>query len=362
MAKERGPRILAVSVSGIGNTILFVPFLAALRRHFPQAQIELLAGGAGMAQAVEGGGAVDCVRLTPARAAGIPGFLRELRAARYDAVVTAFPSNKWQFNALARWTGARERVTHGYACARARTLAFLQNRRVPAVEGLHDVEQNLRLLTAFGLDPAGESRALSFPVGGADRDFAAGFLRERGMEGALLVGLHPGAGGKYKDWQGLIKRWPADRFARLADLLVERFDVRVLLVGGPEEAPLKQEVVQRARRPERLTVVDASLKRTAALLGRCRLMVSNDSGLMHVAAAMGVPTLGLFGPTNETRTAPWGAGCRALRADVPCCARLQYPFRTTSSKIRCTENGRCLTGLAVERVLDAAAERLAAAP
>jgi heptosyltransferase II len=359
---SREQRILVISVSGIGNTILFTPFLGALRKHLPGARIDLLTLHRAMAEPVEGSALIDESIILPDSHCllDILRCLRQLRAARYDWSVIAFPSNKWQFHLLAFLVGAGRRVAHTYSFGHLTSLQFLENRRIPAVEGLHDIDQNMNLLRAFDIDPADEERRPAFALAADDERFAEEYLQKTGLVGRPLVAIHPGAGGRWKDWQGMAKRWPAERFAALCDRLAGECGAHVLLFGGPEEEELKNSVKALAAQGAHCTLVSESLKRSAALIKRCRLMVSNDSGLMHVAAAVGVPTLGIFGPTNHTRTAPFGSSCRVVRGNRSCSPCLKYPFRGTSSKIHCQESVRCLQEIGADQVFGAASEMLSA--
>ena len=136
--------------------------------------------------------------------------------------------------------------------------------------------------------------------------------------------IHPGAGGALADWQGSAKRWPIGQFIELSRRLVGELNATVLVFGGPDEEALQETGSFDPRRsPAGLLAVNESLKHTAALIRACDLMISNDSGLMHVAAALGVPTLGIFGPTNPSRTAPYGPrlplSSQAGRAEPPRC-------------------------------------------
>ena len=347
--------ILAVSVSGIGNTILATPLLRALRLRFPKARLDLLVWGGGGAAPLRGSGVVDEIWVAPRSLAAWPGFLLRLRRHRYDVALTVFPSNRPAFHLFNWLAGARNRLSHAYRGGWKR-LEWLESHRVPAREELHDVDQNLALLGAFGLDASGENRTPFFHVPDEDRRAAADWLRQIGAEGKRPIGFHPGAGsaaGKQRG-QGLWKRWPKERFAELVRRLSARDDSVLLLFGGPEEEPLKQEVARLAGQPANLHSVQASLPQTAALLERCAVVVTNDSGLMHVAAAVGAQVVALFGPTQPARTAPMGPGHRILRKDGPGRPCLRYPFHTSSSKIRCACQGECLRDIHVDEVRDAA--------
>jgi len=351
--------ILVVSVSGIGNTILATPLMRALRVHYPAARMDLLVWSRAAGAPVDGSDMVDRILPAPRRMTDWLRMLHTLRSTRYDLALTVFPSNKAAYHLFAFLSGARMRIAHAYRGGWRRG-EWLLTHRVAAQAHLHDVDQNLALLERLGIPPEGEGRVPFFHVSPADHAWADAWIRDRGLAGKRLVGMHPGAGAtvSLKHWQGDHKRWPRERFAEVAGLLVRDRDCTVLLTGGPEEEALKEQVRQGSGIPERVISIATTLPRTAALLARCVLMISNDSGLMHVAAAVGVPVLALFGPTQPGRTAPVGDRHRVLRKDGPCRPCLKYPFESASSRIRCNCNGACLGDITTGDVYAAACEML----
>lgn len=351
MPKKKSKKILVISVSGIGNTVLLTPLLGVLRRNYPEYKIDFLTVDYGMADVVNRGGLVDDVFLLPKGFFAVFDFLFTLRKKKYDYSITAFPSNRWEFNALSFLIGARYRITHSYQYHRLRTLSFLQNTKIPAREGDHDVKQNINLLSAFGLTPEHEKIELRFYLSREEREFAEQFCQENGLEKMYLVGLHPGAGTQQmKQLQGETKRWPAEKFARLADRLIQELGVRVLIFGGQEELAIKMRVRELSQYGDKMIIVSGRLGDIAAVIKKCSIFISNDSGLMHIAAALHVPTVGIFGPTNSTRTAPFGKNCFVIKSDVLCKYPLRYPFYSTSSRMRHSESCKCLEYISVNRV------------
>ena len=357
--KTQWQRLLIISVSGIGNTILATPLLNALREQRPDARLDLLVWTPAAAAPVEGGRIVDHILTAPREVNAWFRFMRELRATHYDAVLTVFPSNKAAYHLFAFLSGARHRPGFAYRGGWKRG-EWLLTQRIPAREDLHDVDQDLRLLELLGLNDKNISRDPFFELSADDHAWAESWLRERNLADRLLIGMHPGAGAAVtlQHWQGTHKRWPHERFAETARLLVAESECAVLLVGGPEETALKTEVQKLSDAEDKVLIVSGSLSQTAALLSRCRLMISNDSGLMHVAAAVGTPVLALFGPTQASRTAPVGPHHKVVRKEGPGRPCLTYPFHSASSKIRCKHEGSCLRDIEVTEVVATAREML----
>ena len=145
-------RVLVILGSGIGNSILFSPALRALRTGLPEAQIDLLAYRPAFAEPFAGTKLADNIHSYKG-----PATVAMLRKQRYDISITAFPSNKWQFNLFAWAVGAKTRITHSYSSGRLSTLGFLQNRSVPAEESL------ARIGRLFPDCPEMAGEALKFP-------------------------------------------------------------------------------------------------------------------------------------------------------------------------------------------------------
>ncbi|MDD5638651.1 MAG: glycosyltransferase family 9 protein, partial [Candidatus Pacebacteria bacterium] len=219
--------------------------------------------------------------------------------------------------------------------------------------GIHDVDQNMNLLKIFGLNPDNEERKLTFYISEEDKKFAEDFLKKNHLENDSLVGIHPGAGGAInKNWQGFSKRWPEENFIKLCDKLIEEKSAKILIFGGPEEIELKNKIRNLSNYKENITLINKSLKHSAAIIQRCNLFISNDSGLMHIATVFNVPTIGIFGPSDYKRTTPYGENSYIVRKDLPCSPCLKYPFHLTSSKIKCKRNFECLKDITVKDVID----------
>ena len=347
-----GEKILILSFSGIGNSLMAVPFLNCLKQKLNPAQIDILCLNQSMAEAFKLVFDEERVFALPG---GIPQKLAQilrLRREKYDFCVTIFPSNKWPFDVIAFLSGAKQRVAHTYRVNRF--SAFLQNIKIPAENGLHDTEQNLRLLRAFGLNADGCPRNFDLRLSEEDKKFAENFIAANIPEGSFFVGMHPGAGSDYggQSWQGRLKRWSEENFAALCDRLIEEKNAYVVLFGGKNELELKNRVKALAVRGDKVFLAHTfTLAQAAALIGRSRLFISNDSGLMHIAAFMNVPVLGIFGPTNYRRTAPCGEKSFYIRSEADCAPCLKYPFGSTGSKLKCREGFKCFDGIGVEDVM-----------
>lgn len=352
---EKEKKILIIGLSGIGNTLLALPFLKMLREKFPQAVIDILSLHNGILQLlqVQNELSLNSSFIFSKKMLRNLAILFKLRRRRYHYSVTLFPSNKWQFNLLAFLIGARFRISHEYNWGRVKSLSFLQNVRIPAVEGRHDLEQNVNLFKVFS--QTSEQVVPEFEISLLEEDsiWADTFLEGKKLKGRFLVGIHPGGGGSWnKSWQGLAKRWPAENFALLADRLIELKQAAILIFGGPQEKELQEKVRDLSLLKKEIFLIQGlSLRQVASLIQKCQLFISNDTGLMHLSAGLNVPTLGIFGPTNYLRTAPLGFRSYYIRSRADCSPCLKYPFHSSESRIFCKKGFSCLRDIAVEEVL-----------
>jgi heptosyltransferase-2 len=350
--------ILVIGSIGIGNLLMFRPVLTVLRQRLPHAKITLLVLKRGFAEVFTGDPLVDKVQVADFR--DYPGLMkkiglvRDLRRSKFDLTITSFPANRLEYNALAFLTGAPQRVAHLYSRKRLASLSFLQNVRVPVVLGIHDVEQNYNLLEPFGWREANVRLTVEMPLSDQETAFGADFLRQLRCDMTRpVVGVHPGSS---EEHQMIYKRWPIAHFAALIDRLQAERCAQVLVFAGPGEEALVQAIVDTCKQKP-VIVQGLRLRQAAGIISQCRMFITNDSGLMHIAVARQVPTVAIFGPTDHVRTAPYGPAHRVVRKGLECspCWILKdvgyrqpclYPTR------------RCLEGLAVDDVINTVAECL----
>ncbi len=310
-------KILVRGVNWIGDAVMTLPALKALRKAYPNSHLSLLVRP-GVAAIFEKDPAIDEVILYEER--GMTGKLKlawRLRRAGFSTAILF--QNAFDAALLAFLSGIPERV--GYdRDGRGRLLT----RRVPyhcEDREMHHVEYYLALLRAAGI-PAASSKPWIFLS--LDERLAA---REKmGMLRRPVLGINPGAA------YGSAKRWLPSRFAEVAEWFMKDTRGSVVIFGGEKERDIADEiersVVSEGRgapegAPRREGTLlnlagNTSLRELVALIAECDVLLSNDSGPMHVAYAVGTPLVALFGSTSPDLTGPVGEGNAVLRADIPC--------------------------------------------
>ncbi|MGF1632395.1 MAG: glycosyltransferase family 9 protein [Phycisphaerae bacterium] len=321
-------------VAGIGNALMAEPMVRVIGDVLPGAQVTIVARLGVYAECFAHLRHVTRSIVSGPTLRGMLRAQREVRRLRADVFLVPFPSNRWEYSLLAATSGARRRILHAYPVGYFKALHFLWTERIAAWTHLHDVEQNTGLLVAL----TGTKERHTAPFFGLNDDAEAQgrqLWQEAGLpHDATPIVMHAGSG---KTLVGRVKRWPPERYGRLIDAL-HADGHEVLMLEGPDEAGVAQEVVRHvAGRPPYVLRLRGKLAAAAAVLQRCRLYVGTDSGLAHLAAAVGTAPVTFFGPADPNRIAPYGYRHLVLQADHPHANCLMYPWQSAKPKLRVPE-------------------------
>ena len=330
-------RILLVRLGALGDIVHAIPVAAALRHAFPGARIDWLVS-AKHREILDLVPVIDrrlAINDRGGAGAGTPmlAAIGELRRSHYDVALDL--QGLLKSAVLARMSGATRVV--GFSSSYLReplARAFYTDVHEPT--GIaHVVFQNLSLLEALGLTVV----TPEFPIEQTE-SAVANDMRER--TGGRYALLNPGAA-----WPN--KRWPPSRFGAVAAALRDRHGLLSVVPWGPGEQPIAEELVASSRGAAILSPPTA-IADLVALARGAALMISGDTGPTHIAAAVGTPIVGLFGPTRPARNGPWSAADIAVTRDAICeCHHLR----------RCRRATMCLMDIEIAEVLDAVDRRLA---
>ena len=333
---EKINKVLIRGTNWIGDVVMTFPAIAAVRETLPMARITVLVKP-WVADLVRMHPAVDEVMVyeRPGRHAGLGGLLalaRELREKRFDAAILL--QNAIEAAVIARL--ARIPVRAGYSTDARSLLLTHPVRRTPQIMTVHQSLYYLEMLKALGFRAPGSPLKLAATE--KQRLSAEKLLGQFGIAGRRpVVGMAPGAA------YGPAKRWFPERFAAVADRLVTKTSCPVLLFGSDGDRT-STEAVQAAGKTPFIDIAGrTNLEEAIALIARCDLFITNDSGLMHVAGALGVPTVAIFGSTNPQTTYPLGERTVILRRPVDCSPCL---------KKECPTDFKCMDLVTVDEVYD----------
>lgn len=305
-------RILLCASGGLGNAVLLQPLVGAVRAGCPGARLDVLMTSAAAAGLVRSMGWADRVTTMPeeewyAGGAILRRFAGPLRSERYDWVLRTFLTAPEAARAslAAFLSGAPVRVAYGTARANP-----FETHLLPGNDSVPEIDRHLALAETLGLARPRDWRPAPPPAEGSA--WAARFIAAHDARRTPLVGLHPGSDPRYT-----AKRWPAARFGELAAMIAARLGARPIVFGGPDDAAAV-DVVMRTAGGAVLPATGQEIAATAGLIARCAAFVTNDSGLMHVAGLLGVPTLALFGPSDPIKNRTLDPGARVLRLGLSC--------------------------------------------
>lgn len=324
MTAERVPRLVLRAPNWIGDVVLSLPALRDLKRNFPDARLDVLARPwvAPLYEALPEVAGVVLSRGIRADAAALRGS--------FDVGVLF--TNSFGTALSLALAGVPERW--GYA-TEARG-ALLTRRAWPpdATRGRSQVYYYRAMLAGVGLQvSASPDAALRCP------DAWSRQAAERLGDGPV-IGVNPGAA------YGSAKRWVPARYAAAAERLAAERGARIALLGGAGERPLADAIAGALRKPPVDLCGRTTLPELVGVLSRLDLLLTNDSGPMHLAAALGTPLVAVFGPTDWRETAPVGPGARSLvREDVECAPCMLR---------ECPIDHRCMTRVSVDRVVEEA--------
>jgi heptosyltransferase I len=327
--------VLVVRLGALGDLVHALPAVAAMRRAWPDARIDWLVDARYQALL----GFVPIIGRTivvGGAGASIPAVVGALRRARYDVAIDL--QGLIKSAAMARLSGARRVVGFATPLLRERAAALFYNVRVAADDSGHVIRKNLSVAAALG---AAADR-VELPICVPDAPCVGELRQTLGLaaDGAFAM-INPGAG-----WPN--KQWPAERFGALAAHLHDRHHLRSIVTWGPAERALAASVVQ-ASRGAAAAAPATTIGDLLALARAASLCVAGDTGPAQIAAAVGTPVVGIFGPTNPARNGPWAEDDTSVSRFHEC---------ECHHKRRCRRTTACIDTIGIGEIIAAVDRRL----
>lgn len=327
-------RIFVKGLNWVGDAIISTPALAHLRRTHPNAVITLMVRP-WVAPIFANNPDINDLWIHD-EAESTKAFMKAVgmvRKGRFDVGI-ALP-NSYRSALLLKMGGCKWRI--GYDIAGRGMLLNGAIAVKPNNLRLHQVFYYLGLIEEFCGQPGNDNRLVLTP-GDIEREEIAALMRQRGLDrGRPMIGLAPGS------INSDAKRWPAERFAELADRLAGEQGTEIILLGGTPEMAVLEQVAANAKTKVHNLCGELSLGQAIAMIDRLAALICNDSGAMHIGAALGVPTLGIFGPTEWDCTYPFSRRAKIIRKEgldcAPCMLR------------ECPIDHRCMTQISVDDVI-----------
>ncbi|MBI2670635.1 glycosyltransferase family 9 protein [Candidatus Woesearchaeota archaeon] len=352
-------KILVFSLPGIGNTLMITPMLEALRVHYKDAKITVIVMYKSCKEILEGNLNVDEVILFEFIKQGYIKslkFLYKLSKEKFDISIMPHPSNELYYTLVSFFSRAKIKIGHRYPYFsmnlsykypyfKITSLSFLYNKTI-SLGSKHEVDENLDLIKLLGINPVKVKKKFFLTLEKSNSEFVLKFLKDNKING-LKIGIHPGAS-KYAGMQN--KRWPKDKYIELCDYLIENYKANILIFGGDDENDLKQSIRQNVKNRNNVFLVSTqSIKDAAAVIGKCDFFITNDTGLMHIAATLDVLTIAISGAVDYRRTHPLNKKSAVVYHDISC-----YPCYRFGENLECKRKEKdyaCLKYISIYNVV-----------
>ncbi len=342
--------VIVIPLYGIGDVLMTTPALKILKEQYPEIQITVVCMFKNNYDILKNNPNIDTLIFFPFLEKGKDEALRFLLSfrGRFDCSINFYPSNRKEYNIFAYLIGAKRRIGNRYLKRNWVELNFLKNCLIDEDPKLHNVEENVRLLSFLGIKM---DKIPQMEVFLTEEEIEKGRKLIGDTKRGKRIGIHAGT----SSFKGHVnKRWPKERFVELINKL-DAFSFYIF--GGSDDREVNEFILKNTDSKERVILLQGlPIREVASAMMELDLFVSNDSGLMHLAASVGVPVVALFGPTNPDFVRPWGVMHKVVRIDLDCSPCFYY----SPKPLRCTkrEEFKCIRDLPLSAVENAIIELL----
>jgi heptosyltransferase-2 len=344
-------KILINALSGIGDAVMFSPALSVLKHHFPDSRIDMLAMFSQVKQIYASNKNINKIYFIDFLHQSKFKSFKEVLAIRknkYDYSINVYPSNRKEYNSLNLLLGAENRIATKYLHYSSSNFDFLNSSLKNEIKDRHNVLENFDLIKVIAKD-AEENElgpyVINIPI--TEEVKTTEYMIDNLLLEKYFIGFHIGSA-TFK--RHINKRWPAEKYIELAKLLHRKFLAHILLFGT--ETELNQQVLKELKHFAYIPQFD-NIMTGIALMKKCKLFVSNDTALMHIASALQIPVVAIFGYTNYKELHPWKSRYIIIRKELEC----SPCFFNSPSPVQCIFSGedefKCIKTVEVDEVFEA---------
>ena len=324
-------RFLLISTTAIGDTLMSTPAIRAVRQKFPDGYVAVLTDRRRI-DVLNGNPYINRLITYHGKFKKVMSLIKELRKERFDIAIILH-GNDPDIVPIAYLSRARYRL--GWDGSRFSFLLTHKHKKFG--ESGHAIDDRLDMLKPLGIDT--RDRHMVLFLSEEDRDFKRRLFSDKGiLENDLVIGLHP-FGSRRSKW------WGIEKSAELADRLCEKYGAKVILISGKENEAISKKIASLVRY-NLILIYGSSIKEASAVIESCSLFITTDSGPMHIAIALGKPTISLYGPSDIIET----SACVSLekhvviQKDVPC---------PRPCKLKECDNPVCMDSITTDEVMEA---------
>lgn len=326
-------RILIIKIWALGDSVVLLPTIKAIKDKFPNIKIDVLAHKSNKA-VFEGQEFIDNIIEF-----SLPNILRLFK--KYDLCIDAEP--------FANVSATISFLSSSYSLGFSHGVrSKVYNETTLFNKNQHMVSNYLDFAEKIGIKPSVD-KLIPIKINKNDSQHVSEYIRKNNIhENDFVVALVPGVGSSVR-----YRMWPIDNFAKLGDELIRKFGAKVIFVDSKGNKPVVKEIQALMDEKSINTAGDFSVKQAAEMLRRCKVVVSNDSGMMHVSAAMGTKTIGLFGPNTPALWAPYGKGNVSIWKPKKGCPFIDNTKAELAPENLTKEQITCMDAITVDDVIKA---------
>ncbi len=340
-------KILINALSGNGDSLMFSPALRLLKEKLPKSEIDMLVMFRSVKEMYQQNPFISSIHfinfLKQSKLKSL-SEVRKLKSNEYDFSINVYPANRLEYNIVNAFLGAKKKIAHHYTHTDFSRAEFLNDILIDEVKDRHNVLQNLDLIKPIVNVDDEEAGRMEIFIGDDDKTKAADWIKENNPEGKTLIGFHPGSSVLKNH---IHKRWDKYKYAELAKILMKEYDAKILLFGN--EFDLNNEINSMINN-EALIASTSNYMDSIARMTYCKLFVSNDTAFLHSAAALQIPTVGIFAYTNHKELYPWKTRHVIVRKDLDCSPCFYNSPRPAACIFKGEEEFKCMKMIEVEEV------------
>lgn len=348
-------KFLINALSGNGDALMFSPALRLLKEKLPDSEIDMLVMFRSVKDMYKENPFlneihfIDFLKQSKLRSLS---DVRRLSKNNYDYSINVYPANRMEYNITNSFLGAKKKIAHHYLHTGLARGEFFNDILVNEIKDRHNVLQNLDLIKPIVNVSDEEAGSMEIFFSSEYREKAEVWLKENNPENKLLVGFHPGSSILKNH---IHKRWDKAKYAELGNMLMKDYNAKILLFGN--EFELNGEI-NALMDNKGLISSTHDFMDSISRMQHCRLFVSNDTAFMHSAAALKIPTIGIFGYTNYKELYPWKTKNVVIRKDLECSPCFYNSPKPAECIFTGEEEFKCINMIETEEVYEAAKQLL----
>ncbi len=343
-------KILINALSGNGDALMFSPSLRLLKEKLPGSEIDLLVMFRSVKEMYQQNPFINKIHfidfLKQSKLKSL-AEVRRLKNNEYDYSINVYPANRLEYNIVNAFLGAKKKIAHHYTHTELSRAEFLNDILIDEIKDRHNVLQNLDLIKPIVDVKDDEAGQMEIFISDKDKAKAGEWNSTINPDNKFLIGFHPGSSVLKNH---IHKRWDKNKYAELGNRLIKDHNAKILLFGN--EFELNNEI-NAMMNNEGIIASTENYMDSIARMEHCKLFVSNDTAFMHSAAALQIPTVGIFAYTNSKELYPWKTKHIVVRKELECSPCFYNSPRPATCIFKGEEEFKCMKMITVDEVYSA---------